>query len=262
MPGSTTQSSKPHEQTGNHLLTHSDVDTSVGVSTNVANPASMMVRPRLLLDRTDCSPAGCGTTGVTGAGTSGAGVSVSVTPTGTGEYRFYLALETSVGGAWRVTDQLGGFSFSFGVTAGPGVNVALATRGATTGDNGHFEDGIHTPAPSAWAIDGNPTTYWSGWAHTVPQMMWVNFDATYRINRVVIRELPQAYINSGRLEYSVDGSDWQLIAAFDKSAANHDVDFAPVNASAVRLSVYSSTAPSSWYNRVACITALEVYTAP
>ena len=89
-------------------------------------------------------------------------------------------------------------------------------------------------------------------------MMWVEFDTTYTVDRVVMHELDVAFVTSGVLEYH-DGSAWRPLSTIEKSIAGYEVAFAPVEASGVRLSVASSTAPSGWYNRVACVTELEVY---
>jgi len=137
-------------------------------------------------------------------------------------------------------------------------NVALTTRGATTGDNGHFDDGIHTAAPSVNAIDGDPSTYWAGLAQVSPQMIWVDFDRSYRISRIEIDELDVAFINVGLLEY-FDGNAWVEIMPIHKSSAGFEFSFLQVEAAAVRVSVYDSTAPSGWFNQVACITSLRVY---
>ena len=138
------------------------------------------------------------------------------------------------------------------------ANVALVARGATTGDNGHFDDGIHTAAPSVNAIDDDPSTYWAGLAHVSPQMIWVDLDQRYRISRVEIDELDVAFINVGLLEYH-NGSTWVEIMPIDKGSPGLEFSFSEVEAVAVRITVYDSTAPSTWFNRVACITSLRVF---
>ena len=146
-------------------------------------------------------------------------------------------------------------------TAGAYSNVALSWLGATTGDNGYFSDFGYTPTPSGNVIDGNWSTYWAGLMHRAPQTVWVNLPGVFEINRVVIGERPDAYMRSGLLEY-YDGYRWHPISWIDKYSPGLVLTFAPVHASAVRLTIDSSRAPSSWYNRVAAITALEVFGRP
>ena len=141
-------------------------------------------------------------------------------------------------------------------TWAPDRNVSLVTRGASTGDNGHFEDGVHTPGPSSNLIDGDDSTYWAGLASVSPQMAWINFDKEYEIDEIIIEELDVAYTNTGVLEY-YDGSAWQHLASIDKSSAGFAITFPAVRASGVRLSIHSSTAPGGWYNKVACVFAIK-----
>lgn len=146
-------------------------------------------------------------------------------------------------------------------TAAAYSNVALAWLGATTGDNGYFRDAGYAPAPSAHVVDGDWSTHWAGLMHRAPQMVWVNLPGVHEITRVVIGERPDAFVRSGLVEY-YDGSRWHPISWIDKHSPGLVLAFPPVRASAVRLTVDSSRAPSSWYNRVAAITALEVYGRP
>lgn len=65
-------------------------------------------------DRTDCTSSGCATNGSSTTGTS---VSATLTPTGTGTYRAYYALQAFVNGSWTTVDQTSGYQYSFTSTA-------------------------------------------------------------------------------------------------------------------------------------------------
>jgi len=142
--------------------------------------------------------------------------------------------------------------------AQPLTNVALRSHGAIASDNGFFNDPGYAPTPASNVIDGDWTTYWAGLTHRSPQMVWIDFDRPYVVSRVVIGERPEAFVRRGLLEY-FDGWRWHPIADIDKSSPGFVLAFPSVEALAVRLSVYGYTAPSSWYNRVATITQIEVY---
>ncbi len=137
-------------------------------------------------------------------------------------------------------------------------NVADPSLGAVVGTNGYFRDPGYAPAPAHHVIDGDWYTYWAGLAHVSPQMIWIDFDRTYEISRVVFGERRDAFVRSGLLEY-FDGWRWSPVAEIDKTSPGFVMAFPPVEASAIRLTVYAVTAPSSWYNRVAAITQIEVY---
>lgn len=137
-------------------------------------------------------------------------------------------------------------------------NIALASLGAITGDNGYFRDAGYTPKPSSNVIDGNSATDWAGLQKTQPQQIWITFGKTYTISSIKITEVAEAYIRNGILEY-LDGDNWQKLVSINKNSAGGTYTFSPVMTQRIRLSISAITAPSGWYNRVACITGIEVY---
>jgi len=135
-------------------------------------------------------------------------------------------------------------------------NIALLSLGATAEDNGSFSD-YGTDQDATLAIDGDSTTYWAGLQSNSPQQMWIYFDKEYNINKIYIDEKDNAYINTGIIEY-YDGYTWKQLYSINKTTPDLFFEFSPVKAKGVRITVNTLTAPSSWYNKVACLNSVEV----
>ncbi len=135
-------------------------------------------------------------------------------------------------------------------------NVALSSLGATAEDNGSFDDyGIDQDA--MLTIDGDITSYWAGLQSNSPQKMWIFFDQSYSINKVYIDEMEVAYINTGFVEFH-DETGWHNLFSVNKISSDLFEEFSDVIADGIRLTVETLTAPSSWYNQVACVYSFEV----
>ena len=142
----------------------------------------------------------------------------------------------------------------------PAGNIALHSLGATAFDNGAYNHPSGGRLGAERAIDNDEVSYWAGLENNSPQQMWIEFDKSYSVNRIVITEHDNAYINTGKVEY-YNGSSWLELFSIDKSSANTIREFSSVTASGVRLTINTLTAPGSWTNKVACIHSLEVHTA-
>lgn len=141
-----------------------------------------------------------------------------------------------------------------------GDNIALQSNGATSTDNGHYvQDGV--PLDASRAIDNDTTTYWAGLQSSIPQTMTITFDKTYEISRVIILELypnGASYFTNADFEYN-DGSGWQPLFSATKSQPGLDRTFNTISALQVRMKINSVVTPGSWANKVACISAFEIY---
>ncbi|KPA19178.1 C-type lectin domain protein [Candidatus Magnetomorum sp. HK-1] len=131
-------------------------------------------------------------------------------------------------------------------------NIALSKLGATATDNGHF-----TGQFSKLAIDDDDSTYWAGIQSNSPQQMWITFDKSYLIDRILINERSDAYMRSGAIQYN-NGNQLLSLLNIVKDSPGFFQTFNAVQATGIRITINSLTAPSSWYNEVACIYTVKV----
>lgn len=135
-------------------------------------------------------------------------------------------------------------------------NVALSDLGATAFDNGCFDDyGVARNA--ACTIDGDPSSYWAGREYSSPQQMWIHFDREYEIAELWIDELDHAFMTAAVIEVLRDDV-WMPLLDFFKTVPDFRAEFPEQEAEGLRITIYGVDAPSSWYNRVACLRSVEV----
>ena len=131
-------------------------------------------------------------------------------------------------------------------------NIALLSLGAEAFSNGYYNFRLPT-----CAIDNDPESYWAGVDYESPQILWIYFDREYLIDAIDIDERQDAYMNTATVEIYHEES-WSFLLSIDKTTPNYYQAFDYVEATGIRITVNTLTAPSSWTNKVACIYTFAV----
>ena len=151
------------------------------------------------------------------------------------------------------------FLFSIAMVHGQSmeINIASAISDASAQSNGFYDDGSY-PHTGELSIDGDTTTYWAGLQSVSPQVITVTFNQSYSINKILLNEKYNAFSTFGTVEYH-NGTSWVELFGYTKNYPDSLFSFSEVDASAIRVTINESSAPSSWYNQVACLQELEIY---